>query len=78
MSAHGALQIEHLDDQERLDTETSAAVLHWMDTAAIPEGISNKDWEAWMDSGCQGRLEANGQPVTPEMLARWARSGLLS
>jgi len=64
-------------DDDLLDPETSAAVLRWMETSTVPEGIARADWERWLDAGCVEPLEAEGRPVTPTMLGRWARSGSL-
>ena len=60
-----------------LDVDTSAAILRWMETALVPDGIELDRWERWLDDGCRGRIEADGVPVTPAMLGRWARTGAL-
>lgn len=77
MSAQQALDQE-LDDNELLDVDTSAAILHWMETGTVPSGIDATRWESWVDSGCKGSLDADGVPVTPAMLGRWARTGSLN
>jgi hypothetical protein len=77
MSMQRAAAIETLGDDAMLDVETSSALLRWMETAVVPDGIRVEDWEDWMDNGCRGRLEAGGEAVTPAMLGRWARSGVL-
>lgn len=62
-------------ENELLGADTSAALLVWMDTAQVPDGIRAADWERWVDGDCQGPLtDATGAPVTPAMLGRWARS----
>jgi hypothetical protein len=64
-------------ENEVLDVDTSAAILRWMDNGLCPPGIPSYEWESWVDTGCTGRLEADGLAVTPSMLGRWARSGFL-
>jgi poly(3-hydroxyalkanoate) synthetase len=77
MSAQRANPPSVADDHEILDPETSAAIIRWMDTAHVPDGIMVADWERWVEGGCRDRLEANGVSVTPSMLGRWAQSGEL-
>jgi hypothetical protein len=77
MIAQGAERIDDVSDDEILDADTSAAILRWMETALVPDGIRPDDWERWVDSGCQASLQADGLPVTPVMLGQWARSGSL-
>ncbi len=78
MSAQRALQADdELGDDEMLDVDTSAAIIRWMETALVPEGIDSQRWEQWTDDGCTARIEADGVPVTPLMLGRWARTGAL-
>jgi len=64
-------------DGEMLDVQTSAALLRWMETALVPDGIDPDLWRQWAEDGCRGQIEADGVPVTPDMLGRWARSGTL-
>lgn len=71
------MRIDGVGDEEILDADTSAAILHWMETALVPDGIGADEWEHWMDSGCRGRLESQGSQVTSAMLGCWARSGVL-
>jgi hypothetical protein len=77
MAARGAARIDEVGDDEILDVDTSAAILHWMETALVPDGIRAGEWEQWVDAGCRESLYARGLPVTPLMLGRWARSGSL-
>jgi hypothetical protein len=60
-----------------LDVDTSAAILRWMETSIVPDGIDSQVWEQWTEDGCMGRIEADGVPVTAPMLGRWARTGAL-
>ena len=76
MSAQRAVPVPAAD--QLLDSDTSAALLVWMETARVPDGISAADWDRWIEGECQGALvDATGSSVTPAMLGRWARSGLL-
>ena len=77
MSAHPAVRADDVDSGEFLDADTSAAILRWMETALVPDGVDPANWEEWLDGGCMGPIEANGVPLTPEMLGRWARDGVL-
>lgn len=77
MAAHGAAQLDHVDDGAILDVDTSAAILRWMDTNVLPDGILADDWVRWIDGGCRGSLRAGAVPVTPVMLGRWAQTGTL-
>jgi hypothetical protein len=78
MSAQRAVPIDHgVDDNEILDADTSAAILRWMETATVPNGVSADQWEKWMAGGCKGRLRAHGKIVTTAMLGSWANSGAL-
>ena len=72
-----AERLDGVSAEEILDVDTSAAILRWMDTAAVPDGIPLDVWETWADDGCRGVLHASGVPVTPSMLGHWARSGSL-
>lgn len=78
MGAERAPRIDDQIDDGILDAETSAAILHWMQTALTPPGVKVDAWESWIDGGCQGRLDAGGRPVSAAMLGRWARSGILA
>jgi hypothetical protein len=77
MSAQRAVLSDEPRDEDLLDVETSAAILRWMETAFVPDGITPERWEQWVDGGCQGQIEANGVPVTSAMLGRWAQTGSL-
>jgi hypothetical protein len=77
MSAQRAEWVQELDDNEMLDVDTSAALMHWMETALVPDGVEVERWKHWVYGGCKGRIEAEGIPLTPEMLGRWARTGAL-
>jgi hypothetical protein len=77
MSAQRAVLTDEPRDEDMLDVDTSAAILRWMETAHVPEGVSAQRWEQWIDDGCRGHVEANGVPVTPAMLGTWARTGSL-
>ena len=61
-------------DNEILDEQTSAAILVWMETSLLPDGLTLEVWERWIEGGCRGGLEAEGRQLTPEQLGRWARS----
>jgi hypothetical protein len=58
MSAQPAVRVDDLRDDEMLDVETSAAILRWMETALVPDGVDPNAWERWLDAGCKGRIEA--------------------
>ena len=75
MSAQQAARAHELFDQEMLDVDTSAAIIRWMESALLPEGVEPEAWQRWADDGCRGRIEADGVPLTPAMLGRWARIG---
>jgi hypothetical protein len=77
MSAQSVIRADELADDEMLDVDTSAAIIRWMDTALVPDGIDPEQWRQWADDGCRGRIEADGVVVTPAMLGRWARTGAL-
>ncbi len=62
---------------EVLDVETSAAILRWLETARVPDGIDPQRWERWAEGGCTQPLDVDGVTVTPAMLGRWARTGAL-
>ena len=64
-------------DERMLDADTSAALIRWMETAVVPDGIDRDRWQHWVDEGCSERIEADGVPVTAAMLGRWARTGAL-
>ncbi len=76
MSAQRALDDGRGDD-EILDADTSAAILRWMETGIVPDGIDAKRWENWVDSGCKESIEVDGQRITPAMLGHWAQTGSL-
>lgn len=71
------MRAEEVGDEEMLDVDTSAAMIRWMDTAVVPEGIDPEQWRHWADDGCRGTLEARRVPVTAAMLGHWARTGAL-
>jgi hypothetical protein len=71
-----AVESEFAGD-ELLDADTSAALLRWMETGAVPQGVDAQEWEKWADSGCQGSIESHGEALSPAMLGRWARTGAL-
>jgi hypothetical protein len=71
------MRLAEAADDEMLDVETSAAVLRWMEIALVPDGIVPEEWERWVKGGCRGSLELDGALVTPAMLGRWARTGIL-
>jgi hypothetical protein len=75
MSAQRAIEPDELPENEMLDVETSAAILRWLETAEVPDGIEPGRWERWANDGCRGPIEANGVRVTAAMLGHWARSG---
>jgi hypothetical protein len=77
MSAQLPVEVDDLSETEMLDPDTSAAILRWMETGEVPEGIEPDRWERWADGGSRNMLEANGAPITAAMLGRWARTGLL-
>jgi hypothetical protein len=77
MSAQRSLPGDEVRDDELLDVDTSAAILRWMETALLPYGLGEEEWERWIDGGCRGRLEVNGQAITPAMLGCWAHSDAL-
>jgi len=77
MSAQPAIPVDEVGDDHVLDPETSAAVMRWMETALVPDGIDASVWGRWVDGGCRGGLEVNGASVTTAMLGEWARSGTL-
>src|SRR5262245_15712011 len=47
MSSRGAARLAEVGDDAILDPDTSAAILRWMETGGVPEGVSAKDWEDW-------------------------------
>lgn len=63
---------------ELLDTNTSAALMRWLETGDVPDGVDAEQWEAWADAGCEGSIESHGNPLSSAMLGRWARTGSLS
>jgi hypothetical protein len=77
MSAQRTIRAEEPGDEVMLDIETSAALIRWLETALVPEGIDPERWQAWTDGGCKGRIEASGVSVTRAMLGSWARTGVL-
>jgi len=77
MSAQKAVLTEEPRDEDMLDADTSAAILRWMESAFVPDGVNPQRWEQWIDGGCRGHIEANGVSVTPAMLGNWARTGSL-
>jgi hypothetical protein len=77
MAAHGVTPIEQVGDDEILDVDTSAAILRWMESDLVPDGVGVDAWELWVEAGCKGALVANALPITSVMLGRWARSGSL-
>ena len=77
VSAQQTTWVQQPGDEEMLDVQTSAALLRWMETALVPDGIDPELWARWAEDGCRGALEAHGARVTPDMLGRWARSGTL-
>jgi hypothetical protein len=77
VSAQPAVQPSPVEETELLDADTSAAILHWMETGAVPPGIDRDRWERWADDGCRGRLEVGDELVTSAMLGQWARGGRL-
>jgi hypothetical protein len=44
MSAQRALRTDELDDAEMLDADTSAAVIRWLETARVPDGVDPERW----------------------------------
>jgi hypothetical protein len=76
MSAQPSVVSDH-DDYEVLDVETSAALLRWLETGEIPEGVDRAEWERWTDEGCRQSVLANGIPLDAPMLGHWARTGRL-
>lgn len=64
-------------EEQTLDVDTSAAVMCWLETARVPDGIRSDEWEHWIDGGCRGAIHASGIAVTSSMLGRWARTGSL-
>ena len=77
MSAQAATPIDQRGDEQLLDVDTSAAILRWLETGAVPDGLEPSQWERWVDGGCQGQLEVDGMPVSTTMLGRWALTGAL-
>ncbi|MGH7284435.1 MAG: hypothetical protein ACRELY_23155 [Polyangiaceae bacterium] len=73
MSAQRTEPLGQIAD-EILDADTSAALLHWMETAHLPEGVDVARWEEWIDGGCKTPLVANGKILTSAMLGSWARA----
>jgi hypothetical protein len=65
-------------DEGLLDADTSAALLRWMETGTVPDGVDADQWEAWADAGCEGSIESHDEALSPAMLGRWARTGSLS
>ncbi|HEU5075342.1 MAG TPA: hypothetical protein VFU02_14225 [Polyangiaceae bacterium] len=69
----------HTDfSEELLDADTSAALMRWLETGSVPDGVDAEQWEAWADAGCQGSIQRNGNALSPAMLGHWARTGSLS
>ena len=64
--------------EELLDADTSAALMRWLETGAVPEGVDAGEWEAWADAGCQGPIPSQFGALSPAMLGHWARTGSLS
>ena len=77
VSAQQTTWVNEPGDEEMLDVQTSAALIRWLETALVPQGIDPELWRRWAEDGCRGRIEVDGVPVTPDMLGRWARSGTL-
>jgi hypothetical protein len=77
MSAQRTLGSDELSESDMLDSDTSAAILRWLETAEVPDGIDRAAWETWADGGCRGPIESRGVAVTRAMLANWARTGTL-
>lgn len=77
MSAQRAMRADDLGDEGMLDVDTSAAIIRWMETGLVPDGIDPEQWRHWADDGCRGRIEADGVPLTSALLGRWARTGAL-
>lgn len=77
MSAQRTLRSDELSESDMLDSDTSAAILRWLETADVPDGIDRTAWEAWAEGGCRGPIECRGVAVTSGMLAHWARTGTL-
>jgi len=77
MAAEAAARLDETADDTMLDVDTSAAIVRWMETAALPEGVQPDEWDRWLDGGCQEPLRAGGMAVSPTMLGHWARSGSL-
>ena len=75
--AAAAGRLDTVADEEILDVDTSAAVMCWLETARVPEGIRSDEWERWVDGGCRGAIHAAGVVVTSTMLGNWARTGSL-
>ena len=77
MSAQAAVRFDEVTDDEMLDADTSAAILRWMETALVPDGVDADEWERWTLNGCKGRLQASGALITSAVLGSWARSGIV-
>lgn len=77
MDAARAARANDVSDDEILDVNTSAAILRWMETGVLPDGIPADEWERWIEAGCRRELHARGVPLTAAMLGHWARSGTL-
>lgn len=77
MSAQQTDSEAEVNESEMLDAETSAALLRWMETGEVPDGIDRARWERWAGGGCCEPIDARGVAVTRAMLANWARTGTL-
>jgi hypothetical protein len=69
MAAQHATHTDFSAD-ELLDADTSAAILRWLETGTVPEGVDAEQWEAWADAGCQGTIEHHGDALARPLLAR--------
>lgn len=58
---------------EMLDADTSAALIRWLETASVLDGVGVDVWQRWVDGGCQSHLQVEGRRITPAMLGRWGR-----
>jgi hypothetical protein len=77
MGVQAATRIDDRSEEQMLDVDTSSAILRWLETGAIPDGIDPSRWERWVDGGCQERLDVDGVAVSTAMLGRWAATGTL-
>jgi hypothetical protein len=77
MSAQQPVLAHEVDGEQMLDVDTSAAIMRWLETAQVPDGVDPERWQDWVDAGCSGPIERRGVSLTPAMLGAWARTGLL-